>query len=71
MDVIVTELPRPDRANIPPKSEYDKIDGFHEIARGADTILEQMKEEEKEFGVPKSQSKVQELQAIEARKVEA
>ena len=54
-------MPRPDRSNMPPLSEYDKIDGFHEKPRGADTILDQMKEEENEFEAQKPGGKVQEL----------
>ena len=39
MTYLATELPRSDRVQMPPLSEYEKIDGFHDKPRGADTML--------------------------------
>ena len=42
MDLLATELPRSDKANLASAAEYDKIDGFHDKPLGADKILHEM-----------------------------
>ena len=67
--MLATELPRSDKANLAPLAEYEKIDGFHDKPRGQDVILDQMQEEEKEFGAgagsPEKLSNLDKLKAIE------
>lgn len=46
MDILSTELPDPLRPKLVLLADYEKLDGFHEMPRGADTMLDEMKEEE-------------------------
>ena len=65
LDLLAKEVPRSDKVNLGSMQEYDKLDGFHEKPMGADQMLREMREEQKEYEEKKVVTRVEELQAIE------
>lgn len=68
INLLATELPNSDKANLAPLAEYEKIDGFHDKPLGADKLLQEMQLEEIEAAEQKVDPRITQLKLIESQR---